>query len=49
MNTLRALVGGCFVFAILGFLVVVPFGWCLVIGIGLVNPGVLIAAGRMFW
>ena len=49
MNTLRALVGGCFVLTVLGFVVVVPLGWCLVLGISLVNPHVLVAATRMFW
>jgi len=49
MNTLRALVGGCFVLTVIGFLVVIPLGWCLVLGVGLVNPSVLVAATRMFW
>ena len=47
MNTLRALVGGCFVLTIIGFVVVVPLGWCLVLGIGLANPHVLIAGSCM--
>jgi hypothetical protein len=46
---LRALVGGCFVLTVIGFVVVVPLGWSLVLGIGLVNPHVLLAATRMFW
>jgi hypothetical protein len=49
MNALRALVGGCFVFAVIGFVVVVPLGWCLVLGISLVNPSILVAATRIFW
>lgn len=49
MNTLRALVGGCFVLTVIGFVIVVPLGWGLVLGIGLANPHVLVAAGRMFW
>ena len=48
MNTLRALVGGCFVLTVMGTVIVLPLGWSLVLGIGLVNPSVLIAASRMF-
>jgi len=49
MNTSRALVGGCFVLTVIGFVVVVPLGWSLILGFGLVNPNVLVAASRMLW
>jgi hypothetical protein len=48
MNALRALVGGCFVFTVIGFIVVVPVGWCLILGIGLTKPSILTAASHMF-
>jgi hypothetical protein len=42
MTTLRALVGGSFLLAVIGLVVSVPLGWSIVLGIGQVYPGKLI-------
>ena len=34
MTTLRALVGACFLLGVMGFVVSVPLGWAIVLGIG---------------
>lgn len=38
MTTLRALVGGGFLLAVIGFVVSVPLGWALLISIGEAYP-----------
>jgi hypothetical protein len=38
MTTLRALVGACFLLAVMGIVVSVPLGWALLLGIGEANP-----------
>jgi hypothetical protein len=38
MTTLRALVGGSFLLAVMGFVVSAPLGWSIVLGIGQVYP-----------
>lgn len=42
MTTLRALVGGSFLLAVIGLVVSAPLGWSIVLGIGQVYPGKLI-------
>jgi hypothetical protein len=42
MTTLRALVGACFLLGVMGFVVSVPLGWAIVIGIGAAYPEKLI-------
>jgi hypothetical protein len=42
MTTLRALVGGYFLLAVMGLVVAVPLGWTLVLGIGEAYPEKLI-------
>ena len=42
MTTLRALVGGSFLLAVIGLVVFAPLGWSIVLGIGQVYPGKLI-------
>jgi hypothetical protein len=34
MTNLRALVGGCFLLAVMGIVVSAPLGWAIVLGIG---------------
>lgn len=38
MTDLRALVGACFLLAVMGFVVSVPLGWAIVLGIGEAYP-----------
>lgn len=38
MTELRALVGACFLLALMGIVVSVPLGWALVLGIGEAYP-----------
>ena len=42
MITLRALVGGYFLLAVMGLVVSAPLGWSIVLGIGQVYPEKLI-------
>jgi hypothetical protein len=42
MTTLRALVGACFLLGVMGFVVSVPLGWAIVLGIGAAYPEKLI-------
>ena len=46
MTTLRALVVGCFLLAVMGMVVVVPLGWwAIVLGIGKTYPEKIIKDG----
>jgi hypothetical protein len=47
MTTLRALVGGGFLLAVMGFVVSVPLAWALLIGIGEAYPE-KINQGRLY-
>jgi len=38
MTDLRALVGACFLLAVMGTVVSVPLGWAIVLGIGAAYP-----------
>ena len=38
MTDLCALIGACFLLAVMGFVVSVPLGWALVLGIGAAYP-----------
>ena len=38
MTALRALVGACFLLAVLGIVVSVPLGWAIILGIGEAYP-----------
>ena len=38
MTNLRALVGACFLLAVMGIVVSVPLGWTIVLGIGAAYP-----------
>ncbi len=38
MTALRALVGACFLLAVMGFVVSVPLGWTIVLGVGAAYP-----------
>ena len=38
MTDLRALVGACFLLAVMGIVVFVPLGWAIVLGIGEAFP-----------
>ena len=38
MTDLRALVGACFLLAVMGIVVFVPLGWAIVLGIGEAYP-----------
>ena len=42
MTILRALVGACFLLGVMGFVVSVPLGWAIVLGIGAAYPEKLI-------
>ena len=42
MTNLRALVGACFLLAVMGAVVSVPLGWAIVLGIGEAYPEKLI-------
>jgi len=42
MTNLRALVGACFLLAVMGIVVSVPLGWTIVLGIGEAYPEKLI-------
>ena len=44
MTSLRALVGACFLLALMGFVVSVPLGWTIVLGIGEAYPEKIIKA-----
>ena len=44
MTGLRALVGACFLLALMGFVVSVPLGWTIVLGIGEAYPEKIIKA-----
>jgi uncharacterized oligopeptide transporter (OPT) family protein len=49
MTNLRALVGTCFLLAVMGLIVAVPLGWTIVIGMGELYPEKLAAANLPFW
>jgi uncharacterized oligopeptide transporter (OPT) family protein len=49
MTNLRALVGTCFLLAVMGLVVAVPLGWTIVIGMGELYPEKLAAASLPFW
>jgi hypothetical protein len=38
MTVLRALVGACFLLAVMGFVVSVPLGWTIIVGVGAAYP-----------
>ncbi len=38
MTNLRALVGACFLLAVMGFVGSVPLGWTIVLGVGAAYP-----------
>jgi len=42
MTNLRALVGACFLLAVMGLVVSVPLGWTIVLGVGAAYPEKLI-------
>jgi len=42
MTVLRALIGACFLLAVIGFVVSVPLGWAIVLGVGAAYPEKLI-------
>ena len=42
MTDLRALVGACFLLAVMGTVVSVPLGWAIVLGVGAAYPEKLI-------
>ena len=44
MTDLRALVGACFLLAVMGIVVSVPLGWAIVLGIGEAYPEKIIKA-----
>ncbi len=48
MTRLRALVGACFVLAVIGIVVAVPIAWAIVLGIGEAFPEKLAAANLTF-
>ena len=48
MTSLRALVGACFLLAVMGIVVAVPLGWTVVVGIGAAYPEKLAAASLTF-
>ena len=48
MTRLRALVGACFLLAVIGTVVAVPIAWAVVLGIGEAFPEKLAAASPMF-
>ena len=48
MTRLRALVGACFLLAVMGTVVAVPIGWAVLLGIGEACPEKLAAASLMF-
>ena len=48
MITLRALVGACFLLAVMGIVVAVPLGWAIVLGIGEAYPEKIAAASLTF-
>ena len=47
MTNLRALVGACFLLAVMGIVVSVPLGWTIVLGIGAAYPEKIIQ-GRLY-
>jgi hypothetical protein len=48
MTRLRALVGACFLLAVMGTVVAVPIGWAVLLGIGEAFPEKLAAVSLMF-
>ena len=48
MTRLRALVGACFLLAVMGTVVAVPIAWAVVLGIGEAFPEKLAAASPTF-
>jgi hypothetical protein len=48
MTRLRALVGACFLLAVIGTVVAVPIGWAFVLGIGEAFPEKLTAASLTY-
>jgi hypothetical protein len=49
MTDLRALVGACFLLAVMGIVVSVPLGWAIVLGIGEAYPEKIIKGQPYQW
>jgi len=49
MTDLRALVGACFLLAVMGIVVFVPLGWAIVLGIGEAYPEKMIKGQPYQW
>lgn len=49
MTDLRALVGACFLLAVMGTVVSVPLGWVIVLGIGEAYPEKIIKGRSYQW